>query len=99
MVKINWTSLAVSDLKGVFDYIADDSSRYAQITAGKIHYRVQTLTDQPYSGRIVPEFEDTTIRELISGNYRIIYSIVNDYQIDVLRIYHSARSLKEIDMK
>ena len=99
MVKINWTSLAVSDLKGVFDYIADDSSRYAQITAGKIHYRVQTLADQPNSGRIVPEFEDTTMRELISGNYRIIYSIVNDYQIDVLRIYHSARSLKEKDLK
>ena len=99
MVKINWTSLAVSDLKGVFDYIADDSSRYAQITAGKIHYRVQTLADQPNSGRIVPEFEDTTIRELISGNYRIIYSLVNDYQIDVLRIFHSARSLKEKDLK
>ena len=99
MVKINWTSLAVSDLKGIFDYIADDSSRYAQITAGKIHYRVQTLADQPNSGRIVPEFEDTTIRELISGNYRIIYSIVNDHQIDVLRIFHSARSLKETDLK
>ena len=99
MVKINWTSLAVSDLKGVFDYIADDSSRYAQITASNIHYRVQTLADQPNSGRIVPEFEDTTIRELIPGNYRIIYSIVNDYQIDVLRIFHSARSLKETDLK
>jgi len=99
MVKINWTSLAVSDLKSVFDYIADDSSRYAQITASKIHCRVQTLADQPYTGRVVPEFEDTTIRELISGNYRIIYSIVNDYQIDILRIYHSARSLKDKDLK
>jgi toxin ParE1/3/4 len=99
MVKINWTSLAVSDLKNVFDFIAYDSSRYAQITVSKIHYRVQTLEDQPYSGRMVPGFEETTIRELISGNYRILYSIVNDYQIDVLRIYHSARSLKEKDLK
>lgn len=35
MVKINWTQLAVSDLKNVFDYIAIDSSRYAQIIASK----------------------------------------------------------------
>jgi len=34
------------------------------------------------------------IRELIEGNYRIIYKIVNEYQIDILTIHHSARDLK-----
>jgi len=73
MVKINWTQLALSDLEDIHEYISDDSQRYAQITVNKIYNRVESLKRQPYSGRIVPEFEDTSIRELIEGNYRIVH--------------------------
>lgn len=99
MVKINWTQLAISDLNGVYEYIAKDSSRYAQITVNKIHSHVDSLKKQPYSGRIVPEFEDKSIKELIIGNYRIVHFIVSEYQIDILRIYHSARKLNENKLK
>ena len=99
MVKINWTQLALSDLKGVYKYIAKDSSRYAQITVNKIYRHVESLKKQPYSGRIVPEFEDKSIKELIVGNYRIVHLIVSEYQIDILRIYHSARKLNENTLK
>ncbi len=99
MVKINWTQLAISDLKGIYEYIAKDSSRYAQITVNKIHSYAESLKKQPYSGRIVPEFEDKTIKELIVGNYRIVYFLVNEIQIDILRIYHSARKLTENRLK
>ena len=95
MVKINWTELAVADLKNIFDYIAVDSTRYAQITVAKIHNRVNSLERHPYSGKIVPEFEDKSIRELISGRYRIIYLILKESQIDILRIYHSVRHLQQ----
>jgi plasmid stabilization system protein ParE len=40
MVKIVWTELSISDLKEIFDYIAEDSIRYASITATKIYQRV-----------------------------------------------------------
>jgi len=33
------------------------------------------------------------IRELIEGNYRIIYLIINDERIDILTVHHSARDL------
>jgi len=42
---------------------------------------------------MVPEFEDPLIRELIEGNYRIIYRIINEFQVDILRIYHGSRLL------
>jgi toxin ParE1/3/4 len=75
MVKIVWTELSTSDLKEIFDFIADDSFRYASITANKIYNRVQPILENPYIGRMVPEFTKKSIREIIEGNYRIIYRI------------------------
>jgi len=99
MVKIVWTELSLIDLKEVFDYIAENSQHYASITSSKIYQRVQLIVDNPFSGRIVNEFNEKSIRELIEGNYRIIYKIKTDNQVDILRVYHSARLLRrsEID--
>ena len=94
MVKLVWTELSTEDLKEIFDYIAIDSVRYASITVNKIYNRAQDIIDNPYVGRIVPEINTKVIRELISGNYRIVYKITNEFQVDILRVYHSARLLK-----
>jgi toxin ParE1/3/4 len=99
MVKIVWTELSILDLKEIFYYIADDSTRYAAITAKKIYNRVQPISDNPFMGRMVPEFNEKLIRELIEGNYRIIYRIKSDIQVDVLRVYHVARLLKKRNLK
>jgi toxin ParE1/3/4 len=58
MVKIVWTELSISDLKEIFDFISEDSERYAILTSYKIYQRVQILINNPYLGRIVPEFND-----------------------------------------
>jgi len=94
MVKVIWTELSTEDLKEIFDYIAKDSVRYASITVNKIYNRAQDIIDNPYVGRIVPEINIKVIREVISGNYRIVYKIINEFQVDILRVYHSARLLK-----
>ena len=94
MVKIVWTEISILDLKEIFDYIAEDSDRYATLTTNKIYQRVQVIADNPFLGRIVPEFNEKLLRELIEGNYRIIYRIKSESQIDILRVYHSARLLK-----
>lgn len=99
MVKLNWTQLALSDLKDVHEYIANDSIRYAQITVNKIYSRVESLKIQPSLGRIVPEFENSSIKELIEGNYRIVHFLVSEDRIDILRIYHSARKLDKNRLK
>ena len=93
MVKITWTEISINDLKEIFDFIADDSIRYATLTTYKIYQRVQPIMHNPYFGRMVPEFNEKFIREVIEGNYRIIYRIKSDVQVDILRVYHSARLL------
>ncbi|MCP4551657.1 MAG: type II toxin-antitoxin system RelE/ParE family toxin [Bacteroidetes bacterium] len=94
MVKLVWTELSTEDVKEIFDYIAMDSVRYASITVNKIYNRVQDIIDNPYVGRIVPEINIKVIREVISGNYRIVYKIINEFQVDILRVYHSARLVR-----
>ncbi|MEI9809677.1 MAG: type II toxin-antitoxin system RelE/ParE family toxin [Bacteroidota bacterium] len=43
---------------------------------------------------MVPEVKIKSIRELIEGNYRIIYRIVNKNLIHILTFHHSSRKLK-----
>jgi toxin ParE1/3/4 len=93
MVKIVWTEIAQSDLKDIYDFILRDSGKYAWIISSKIYQEVQVLMTNPFIGRIVPEFGNKKLREIISGKYRIIYRVVDDYRVDILRIYHSARIL------
>jgi len=94
MVTIIWTELSTEDLKEIFDFIAEDSIRYATITSNKIYQRAQHVAQNPYVGRIVPEYNEKSIREVIEGNYRIIYRVKNAHQVDILRVYHSSRLLK-----
>ncbi|MFN5557485.1 MAG: type II toxin-antitoxin system RelE/ParE family toxin [Chryseotalea sp.] len=93
MVKIVWTDFAVEDLKSIHEYISKDSKFYADRFIEKLMERVEQLEHQPKSGRIVPEFDLETLRELIEGNYRIIYTLSTD-SIAIVRVHHAARQLK-----
>ena len=94
MVKIGWNKLAIDDLSEIEEFIAQDSINYAIITVEKIHDRISILKKFPKSGRIVPEFENNAIRELIEGNYRIVYLLKKRNEIIILRVHHAARLLK-----
>ena len=93
MVKISWTPLAQNDLQEIEEYIARDSHSYAIITVEKIFFRTSILAKYPKIGRIVPEFENENIRELIEGNYRIVYFILNSNEVIISRVHHAARLL------
>ena len=94
MVEIIWTPFALEDLQSIHDYIAKDSPTYAIRFTDKLVDRVDILIDHPEAGKIVPEFENESIRELIEGSYRIIYIIRSITEITIVRIHHSARLLK-----
>jgi len=95
MVKIVWTDKAIDDLDDIGHYIAIDSEKYAKIVVNRLFKAVDILECHPRIGRMVPEFNDENIRELINGNYRIVYTVKNQFQIDILTIHHSARLLNE----
>lgn len=94
MVKLIWTDQAIHDLGDIGDYISENSEKYAKLTVKKLFERPDILKTFPQAGRIVPEKNEENLRELIEGNYRIIYEIVSTDQINILTVYHSARNLK-----
>lgn len=94
-MKIIWTNLALEDLRSIYDYIAKDSSFYADRFVARLINRVEQIERHPRSGRKVPEIGSEDVRELIEGNYRIIFRINADH-IGIVRIHHSARLLKDI---
>ena len=95
MVRINWTFQARTDLKDIANFISKDSKRYAKLQVTRIVQRTKILKSQIYAGKIVPEIERPNIRELIEGNYRIIYKVINENQTDILTVHHSARDLSK----
>ena len=99
MVRINWTLQAKDDLKNIADYISKDSVKYAKLQVLRLRYKTNILKSQTHIGRIVPEIENRNIRELIEGNYRIIYKILSENRIDILTIHHSARDLTKREIK
>lgn len=87
-----WTNNAKRELRAVYNYIAQNSTRYAQGLVDRITRRTKLLSTMPYLGAIVPEYEEETIRELVEQSYRIIYRTRGD-NVEILSVVHGARSL------
>ena len=92
MAKIKWTEQALGDVEAIASYIARDSSYYAKMHVQRIFESVRRLEKFPESGRIVPEINKAEIREVILGNYRIIYRYRKN-TVEIITVYHSAKLL------
>ena len=92
MAEVRWTPQAIEDLRSIADFIAKDSPHYARLTVVDTFAAVERLVDFPKSGRIVPEIKNPAIREIILGNYRIIYRFRGQF-VDVLAVHHGAKLL------
>jgi toxin ParE1/3/4 len=93
MVEIRWLKEARGDLRDIYDYISLDSERYAKHQIDKLLNRTLILKNHIRVGKVVEEINKPEIRELIEGNYRIIYRIVSENQIHILMVHHGARDL------
>ena len=95
--KLVWTPLARDDLREIVSYIARDNPGAALRVGKRILSSVEPLKNMPRMGRKVPERQDETIREIVRGNYRIIYRVREDQQaIEIWRIWHGARGTPQL---
>jgi toxin ParE1/3/4 len=91
-VKIVWSPLAVDRVSEIAGYIAQDNPVAAESWINTVFKKVEDLKAFPESGRIVPETDNKTIRELIYGNYRIIYRL-EEKRLSVLTVRHGKQVL------
>jgi toxin ParE1/3/4 len=92
-ININITESAYADLEEIESYISQDSPTIARKFINKIFDRIEQLYNYPTSGKPVPEIKDTTLRELLLNKYRIIYQVVDEQNLNIIRIVHGSRLL------
>ncbi len=97
-MKIVWSPLAVERASEIVDYILQDKPLAAGNWINTVFTKVDQLKGNPEIGRIVPEINERQFRELIYGNYRIIYHI-GTKQISILTIRHGKQILPIDEIK
>ena len=89
-MRVFWTDAALGQLESIRDYFAQTSPEYAQRLVERLVNRSERIASFPRSGRMVPEYEIEEVRQVIEGQYRIIYLIKED-QIEILALIHTSR--------
>jgi toxin ParE1/3/4 len=96
--QVIWTESAQEDLKQLVGFIATDDPVSAERFGLGLVDHVGQASQQPWSGRKVPEANIEALRELIYSPYRIIYEIMDEEKIVyVIRVWHAARGEPNID--
>ena len=89
-MRVVWTDEARAHLAGIHNFIMRDAPFYATQTIDKLTRRAEQLIDHPRSGRVVPNYDDENLRELIAHPYRLVYRI-NPDRIDIIAVFHGAQ--------
>jgi len=93
--KVKWTEAAWNDLEEVADYIARDSPHYTAAFVRETRDAARSLAYLAERGRVVPEFDDPSIRELFVRSYRLIYQ-VTERIVYIIGFVHGARNLRAL---
>lgn len=97
-MRIVWSPVAIEKASEIVDYIAKDKPSGADKWIHAVFSKVEQLRSNPEIGRIIPETNERQFRELIYGNYRIIYHI-GASQICILTIRHEKQILPIDEIK
>jgi plasmid stabilization system protein ParE len=91
-MKVHWSARAVTRLNSIHAYIARDNPEAALRIVQEILRRSGQIAAFPASGHRVADYAREDIRELIEGQYRIVYRVGVD-RIEVLTVKHVAQLL------
>jgi plasmid stabilization system protein ParE len=98
MAKTAWSVQAIDDLSNLEDYLAASSKKQAELVIDAILEAVGLLEQFPALGRSVPEMGLPHLRELIIKQYRVVYYLNFQDEIEIVTIRHSSRPLNDTNM-
>lgn len=91
-MRVRWTEKSVRRLEEIALHIAEDNVSAALKLVERLKTAAASLATTPRLGRRVPERFDDSIRELLVGNYRLIYR-VSDTEVAIMTIFEGHRLL------
>jgi toxin ParE1/3/4 len=92
-MNVFWAETAIQHLSSIHSYVRQTSPAYAQ----RLIDRSQQFAMFPKSGRVVSEFGNERVREVIVDSYRMIYYLKSDEQIEVLAVLHGSQQIEADD--
>lgn len=90
--RVRWTNRALTDLADIVLFIAADDLDATLRWRATILDAADAVGPMPFVGRAVPEMGRSDVRELIKGNYRIVYAVRAE-RIDVLAVIEGHRRM------
>jgi toxin ParE1/3/4 len=88
---------AVGDLETIVRYIALNNPEAARKLGQRLLEKTKELSQFPFKGQKVPEFDDANIRQLILKPYRIVYRVEEDKKrISIARFWHSSQEIIDL---
>jgi plasmid stabilization system protein ParE len=91
VARLTWGVAALDSLDDLSDFIARDSPANAEAFVRRIVEAVEHLARFPRLGRVVPEFQIDSVREVVFQHYRIVYRLLDDDEVvEVLDVVHGA---------
>ena len=91
------TPQSQEDLRDIVSFIARDNRDRAREFGYVLLDKALSIGSFPKIGRVVPELNDQSVREIVHKSYRIIYEILRDPEtVYVLRFWHAARGAPEV---
>ena len=88
--RVIWTDQARVALDDVLTYIAEDSLDGAQAVLEQALAAAEALATLSERGRVVPELDDPSVREVFVYSYRMLYEITES-EVRILAFLHGAR--------
>jgi len=90
--KLIWSPAARDDLHDIVVFIARDNPNHAMSFGYELISETDRLHEFPELGRIVPEYRNDCIREIIFRPYRIVYRINRERKLcEIARVWQSGR--------
>ena len=85
---------AISDLEEIRDWYAEQGvPEVGNRLVAEVFNRIEALADHPEMGRVVPEFGQAFLRELIHPPFRIVYRH-DPGRVRVVRVWRGERLLQ-----
>ena len=94
-MRVTWSPLADAQVDDAIEYIARDHPMAALEWLERVLDAARSLATFPDSGRIVPELQRDSIREILVSPYRVMYRRSEDL-VEIAAVRHEAR---EFDAK
>jgi toxin ParE1/3/4 len=93
-VSIRFAESALTDLEELRNWYAQQGvADVGERLLREIIQRIESLAEHPEIGRVVPEFEQPFLRELILAPFRIVYRR-DPKHVQIVRVWRGERQLQ-----